>query len=257
MISLSSIPERLKRSATLLCVGLTASVILSGAYQLCVAADAVIALSENPAKLVSDWVALPAASWRPFRGKEDAPIPNMWTVETDGSIHHAPGGNNVWRGGDLVSRETYENFEWEVEWKVGKAANSGLFYRVDETGAHRIFDRCLEHQILDDLGYQNGKAPLTQRTGALYDIVPAASEKLLKTVGEWNITRIVVKGQKIEHWLNGALVMSADLDSPEYTAAYGKLQGGKGKTKDGRLGLQDHGGEVWYGKMRVRRIEVK
>lgn len=242
----------MKQIAVLFSAGLLASVILQGVGSFSVAAESVVA----PAEKTAAWESLPAASWRPFRGKDDAALPKMWTVEADGSLHHSP-GDGSWRGGDLVSKDAYENFEWEVEWKVSKAANSGLFYRVDESGSARIFDRCFEYQVLDDIGFHNGKAPNEHRTGALYDNIPAPAEKPLKAVGEWNTTRIVVKGQKIEHWLNGTLLLSADLESPEYKEKNARKQGARGKLNNGRLGLQDHGGEVWYRNIRVRRIDAK
>ncbi len=217
------------------------------------------AFAQDAAPKEKDWTPLPAAAWHWNNHKKADGFAKVWTVEADGTLHHAP-GDGSWHQGDLISDDgTYGNFELELEWKVGKTANSGIFYRIKDN-QHMPWESGFEHQILDDLGFKDGKADPKHRTGAFYSVIAASDQKELKPVGEWNKTRIVADGKHIEHWLNGKCIVKLDLDSPEYKAALAKSEWrsntAKGAAPNGFLGLQDHGGEVWYKNIRVRKLEA-
>jgi Domain of Unknown Function (DUF1080) len=187
-----------------------------------------------------------SAGWRGFRAKE---FPAKgWTVES-GALHHAAGAG----GGDIVTVDEYGDFELRFEWKVGPGANSGILYRVgeDEDAAWRTGP---EYQILDDDKHADGKEAKSSAASmyALYE--PAG--KQLKPVGEFNEGGIVVRGGRIEHWLNGTRVVSCDLGGPgpaaKIAASKFKDMPGFAKRAEGRIALQDHGDDVWYRNIRIR-----
>jgi opacity protein-like surface antigen len=192
------------------------------------------------------------AKWRGFK-QPDFPAKG-WSV-AGGTLHFAKGSG----GGDLVTREEYASFELEFDWKVTAGANSGVIYRVKEN-----FDAPWhtgpEYQVLDDAQHGDGKNPKTSAS-ALYALIAANAAKATKPVGDWNSGRIVLRGSKLEHWLNGQQVVATDLASPEFA----KLVAGSkfkdlprfAKEASGHICLQDHGDEVWYRNVRIRRLESK
>lgn len=203
------------------------------------------------------WTPLPSSAWRWYGHKKEEGLPSMWSVEADGSLHRAP-GNGAWQKGDLITNEgSLHHFELELEWKVGKTANSGILYRIKD-GQSQPSQSGFEYQILDDIGFKNGKSQPFHRAGALYAILSANDQKVLKPVEEWNTTRIVAHGSRLKHWLNGQCVLRVDLSSPEFQATYAKSQWkgnpSKGAIPNGFIALQDHGGEVWYRNIRVKKL---
>ena len=212
--------------------------------------------ADAPAKSEA-WTPLPANTWHWYGHKKEEGIPKVWTVEPDGSLHHAP-GNGSWGKQDLVSDDAgYQNFVLEFDWKVGNSANSGVFYRIKDNQP-MPWTSGFEHQILDDDGFKGGKETAIHRCGALYSIIAPNDQKALKPVGEWNTSRIVADGKHLEHWLNGKCIVRVDLDSPEYKKAFAnsewKGDPAKGAAPNGCIGLQDHGGEVWYRNIRVQEL---
>jgi len=188
--------------------------------------------------------------WRAFK-REGFPDKG-WKIE-DGTLKTIPGGDEV----DIVTKEKYDNFVLMLEWKVSPGANSGIMYRVsEEFGA--AWHTGAEYQVLDDSKHADGKNPKTS-AGSLYALI-APQDKELKPVGEWNRTRILVRGSHVEHWLNGKKVVEFELGSPETTAL---IAGSKFKdmpkfTKEatGHIVLQHHHDEVWFRNIRVRKISA-
>lgn len=172
-----------------------------------------------------------------------------WTF-SDGVLHLASGG----AGGDLLSRATYEDFELRFEWQVGEASNSGVKIRVpqDAPGQPRIGP---EYQVLDDEGHANGRTPNTS-AGALYGVV-APTDKPVAPPGSFRRGRILARGDRIEHWLDGQRVVEVDAGSPEFAAAvaaskFAKVDGfARGA---GHILLQDHGDEVWFRRVFLRDL---
>ena len=116
-----------------------------------------------------------------------------WEV-ADGTIHL---DTSAGRGGNLITDREYGDFELLFEWKNSEGGNNGIKYRVKDFDGRVL--GC-EYQIIDDERNKNLRP--TQRTGALYDIYEPSADDLLKPVGEFNLGRIVVCGNRIEHWLN-------------------------------------------------------
>lgn len=167
-----------------------------------------------------------------------------WVVE-DGVLHRKT------KGGDLFSDKEYGDFTLVWEWKVGKAGNSGLKYRVQSYPSKGMLG--LEYQMLDDQNHPDAKNGTTHQTAALYDFFPASADKKLNPVGEWNTSKLVQKGTHIEHWLNGAKVLDVDTASEAFKTALAaskfKNVPGFSANPKGKLMIQDHGDEVWVRKM--------
>lgn len=200
-----------------------------------------------------------AQEWRPlfngtdlssWRGYKDTPAPTKWRVE-DGAIALGAEGS----GGDLVTSEAFGDFELELEWKVSEGGNSGIMYFVQELGAAPYtWSTGPELQVLDDARHPDGKLE-SHRAGALYDMI-APSKPTAKPVGEWNKVRIVVRGGRIEHWLNGEKVVDTQYGDAHWkgliAASKFKSMPDFAKVPRGRIALQDHGDKVWFRNIRIR-----
>lgn len=157
----------------------------------------------------------------------------------------------------VVTPRGYTDFELEVDWKASPGANGGIFYRVVEDPAHdKPWHTGLEYQLLDDENHPEGKID-THRAGDLFDLISGA-RGLVRPALAWNHSRIVVRGTRIEHWLNGQRVLQADTASPEWRALIGAS-----KYRDlvsfarpvpGHVILQDHGDRLWFKSIRIREL---
>lgn len=189
--------------------------------------------------------------WQALGGK---PFPAKgWTV-VDGALHHAKGGG----GGDIVTVDSFSDFELTWEWKIGEGGNSGLKYNLPDPAKGVGF----EYQLLDDEKHPDAKLHDGTRTsGSLYDVIAAPASKKLNPVGEWNASRIVVKANHAEHWLNGVKTVEFDMgsDTLKTAIAASKFKGNPAfgvKTKSPIL-LQDHGDEVSIRAMKIRPAAAK
>ncbi len=192
------------------------------------------------------------ASTEHFRGYRADAFPAQGWAVIDGSLRRVPG---EW-GGDIVTREQYADFEFVCEWLVTPGGNSGVIYRcTEDRGAS--WETGLEMQILDDHAHRDGSQPDT-RAGALYDLVPC-SEDVVKPAGAWNEARIIARGPHIQHFLNGVKVVDIRLDSDEYRKAHANSKWTQmpdfATRRKGHIALQDHGDEVWFRNIRVRRLD--
>ena len=159
-------------------------------------------------------------------------------------------------GGDVVTKEEFENFELELEWRISPGGNSGLFYNVQEDGYQEIWHTAPEMQILDDDGHPDGRIP-SHRAGANYDLqVPKYT--VTKPVGTYNRSRLVVNRGHVEHWLNGRKLAEYQLWSDEWEAMVKASKFADlpayGRAKSGRIGLQDHGDRVWFRNIKIREL---
>jgi hypothetical protein len=201
----------------------------------------------------------PAGEWRPlfdggsldaWRGYRRDGVPEGWRV-VDGAI------TRVAAAGDLVTRETFADFELTLDWLVAPGGNSGIMYRVTEE-ARESYQSGPEMQVLDDAGHPDGRSRLTA-AGAVYGLYPAPVG-VVRPAGEWNTVRIVVRGRHVEHWLNGVAVASYELGSPDWEArvAASKFREWPryGRAAAGHIALQDHGDPVAYRDIRIRTIST-
>lgn len=172
-----------------------------------------------------------------------------WSVK-DG-IMFSNGGN-----GDIVTDSEFENFELEVEWKINKGGNSGVFYYVQEEKQYKyLWHTGPEFQIIDDESYP-GSLLEKQKTGSCSDVLPP-TKLASHAPGEWNYARIIVFNGNVEHWLNGELVLRYSMDSEFWKDA---VKGSKfsdldyAKVRKGRIGLQDHGSPIYFRKIRIHEL---
>lgn len=170
------------------------------------------------------------------------PIRRGWEL-VDGTIHLSPSGSRV---GDIVTAIDYADFELEFQWKIAAGGNSGIKYRVRDFDGQVLG---LKYQICDDSVPGDGDSS-NKSTGAIYDLYEPNHDKVLNPPGQFNRGKIVVRGNSIEHWLNGQLIVTAQIGSSEWyrRKANSKFSNvdGFGENRQGKIMLTDHGSEVWY-----------
>lgn len=180
-----------------------------------------------------------------WRGYMQQDLPAGWQA-VDGAI------TRVDRGGDIITVQRFRNFELSLEWKVEPGGNSGIFYRGIE-GPEQLYHSAPEMQVLDDERHPDGRSPLTS-AGSDYGLYPAPGGAV-KPAGEWNVARIVVRDNHVEHWLNGTKVVEYELSGADWTqrVAVGKFAQWPdyGKAPEGFIGLQDHGDRVAFRSIKI------
>lgn len=192
-----------------------------------------------------------------FKGYQLDGFPDVWKVK-DGTLRTVTGGKNL----DLLTREKYKNFELEFEWNALNGGNGGVFFHVQEAikqqsgnGNSANWLVNYEMQLLDDVNFWD-KEP-KRSAGALYDLI-APKNKQLNAVGEFNLSRLIVNGTKVEHWLNGNKVVEYEMDSPALNELISKSKFKNipdfAKSKDGHIQFQHHGQEMWFKNIRIRRL---
>lgn len=187
-------------------------------------------------------------------GKQTAPSTG-WTVE-DGILTVNKKGEK--RGGDIITKYQYSDFDLCFDFRLTKGANSGIkyFFTQYEKGG---WLGC-EFQVLDDDNHPDAKLGRdgNRKTASLYDVIPAG-KKQMNPVGEWNRGRVVAKGSKVTHYLNGKKIISFDRKSDAYKQAWqlSKFKDSKpifGDVKEGYILIQDHVDEVSFKDMKIRKL---
>jgi hypothetical protein len=203
-----------------------------------------------------------------WRGLGYDTVPSAhWKIEggmihklADGQVPRLPDGQPA-AGGDLMTRDTFRDFELKWEWKISRAGNSGVKYNVSEeismANAPNHAALGFEYQMLDDSLHEDNKVP-SHRAGALYDLIPPNANKILTPVGQWNDSRIVFRGNHGEHWLNGQKIVEFELgtllmDSLLAKSKYRDIKGFADK-RAGHIVLQDHVDEVFFRNIKIRRL---
>lgn len=179
-------------------------------------------------------------------------LPKGWRVEGDTLTYDPRGGE----GGDIMTKAEYESFELRLEWKISPGGNSGVMYRVNDS-LDIAWLTGPEMQVLDNARHPDGRNPLTS-AGAVYAMYPA-DQKAANGANQWNEVRLVVRGSDVEHWLNGKRMAKYTFGSPEWEQLYknSKFKDMKdyGRMKTGHLVLQDHGDQVWYRNIRIKKLD--
>ena len=182
-----------------------------------------------------------------FRGYKMDTMPSGWRI-ADGTLTKDASVE------DIVTRDQFGNFELELDWKLSPSGNAGIFYRANEKNA-KVYMSGPEYQLLDDARHPDGKSRLTS-AAADYGLYPSPAG-IVKPANEWNATRIVVRGNHVEHWLNGQKVVEYELGSPDWET---KVKASKfndwkdyGQEKVGHVAIQgDHTGALAIRNVRIR-----
>lgn len=209
-------------------------------------------LSENEIK--NGWQLLfngkNLGGWKAFQAKQIS----GWKV-IDGILYNSGVGSD--HGGDIITKDKFQNFELYLEWKIASKSNSGVFFHVNEKIGKAIYESAPEYQLLDDKGWPE-KLRDNQYSGANYGMHPPQNA-VVKDLKDWNQSRIIVDGKHVQHFLNGNKIVDYNLWDADWNM---KKQKGKwkdypyyGLAKKGNIGLQDHGGMVQFRNIKIRVIK--
>ncbi len=184
--------------------------------------------------------------WRGY--KKPGPPASGWVVENDSLklVYKS-------KPGDLITVEKFGDYQLQWEWRISPKGNNGIKYLVSE-------ERSApgpEYQMIDDATAEQPK----HSTASLYDILPPRADKPVREPGQWNASRLVVRGRHVEHWLNGKKVLEYELESPALKAAIAQSKfknvEGFDRKIQGHILLTDHNDEVWYRNIKIRPLTVK
>lgn len=196
--------------------------------------------------------------WRQCNG--DA-MPANWTIEDNAMKVFLGEGKKEGQGanGDILfGDKKFTNFELSIDWKAGDKANSGIFHNVREVPGKPIYFAAPEVQVLDNENASDNKID-SHLAGSLYDMIPA-DPKTVNPAGEWNTIVIKVDNGNVTHTMNGTKVLSYTLWTPEWdhlvqNSKFKNFPGfTEGISKEGYIGLQDHGYSVWFRNIKIREL---
>lgn len=203
-----------------------------------------------------------------WRGAYQTTFPTTGWKVVDGELRgELVNGAESGDAGDIVTLKKYRNFELLFDWKLGKGGNSGVKYFIEErqpnaarpkpaTGSQAGY----EYQLIDDANYlYNGQhLPQDLKTGSIYDVIPA--EKPDVQVGVWHTSRIVVRADQIEHWLDGKQILTADRTSDAFKTGVADSKfrdyAGFARIPEGHILLQDHGHSVAFKNIKIKKITL-
>jgi hypothetical protein len=193
--------------------------------------------------------------WRGYQKPDVAGL--RWQAEGDGCLGvPAKDGRDTKGALDMVTRKQFQDFELTWEWRISAGGNSGLKYLVLEDRPAALGH---EYQMIDDDKHPDAaKREGRRRTGALYDVLPAPAAKP-RPVGEFNQSRLVVKGTQVDRWLNGTHILSYQLGSDTLRKAIADSKfkdiPGFDQPKRAHILLQDHGAGICFRNVKVRELE--
>ena len=191
--------------------------------------------------------------WRGYN-KRDA-TSTRWKVEDGLLTIPQTGAGDTHGREDLITDATFEQFDLRWEWKISQGGNSGVKYFVLEDRPDAIGH---EYQMIDDERHPDAKIGPHRQTAAFYDVFPA-HDRPMKPAGEWNTSEVIVKGKHVTHMLNGKDVLEYDLDSPALMAQIEKSKfkgiARFGHPQNGHILVQDHGDQVWFRKIEIKRLK--
>lgn len=179
-----------------------------------------------------------------------------WVV-ADGALTLKEGPDGTMDGGDIMTKDQYENYEFSIDWKISECGNSGIIFNVVEDEKYeRTYHTGPEMQVLDNTCHPDAKIH-THRAGDLYDMI-ACSEEVVNPAGEWNHVLIRINKGESTFTLNGTEVVSFTMfdDGWNKMIAESKFKDmpGFGKYKKGHIALQDHSDEVSYKNIKIKKL---
>ncbi len=216
------------------------------------------------------WDGKTTDGWRSASGKD---FPKQtWQIKDGEWIVQSSGDGESQAGGDIITRKKFSSFELTVDFKLTTNCNSGIKYfvhpdigPVTTTGGKTATGSAIgyEFQILDDERHPDAKLGRNgdRKLGSLYDLLPAAENKKVNPIGEWNTARILVRGNHAEHWLNGVKILEYDRTSPEFKADFAQSKfkdiPGFPTWTDGNILLQEHGSQVYFRNLKIRPLSAQ
>jgi hypothetical protein len=187
-------------------------------------------------------------------------VGKAWNI-SDGALHLDVVNKKDWpkdESKDILTNEEYDDFNLKADWKLAKKGNSGIIFYVHEDKAkyHNTYETGLEMQVLDNAGHPDAKIP-KHRAGDLYDLISSSSEPV-KPAEEWNHAEIMCKNGKLDFFLNGVHIVATQLwnDNWKKMVANSKFKSMPdfGTFKKGKVALQEHGEEVWFKNIKIRKL---
>lgn len=207
-----------------------------------------------------------------WRGYDRTDVPAAWTVD-DGAIHIKGSGEGeagAKDGGDLVFAHKFKNYELQMEWKVAKGSNSGILYMIQEVEGQPSYISSPECQVLDNANHPDAKLGHdgNRQSSSLYDMIPAKPQNS-KPYGQWNKVSIISYKGTVVHNQNGENVVEYHLWTPQWKEmldnskfskekwplAYELLLNCGGDNREGLIGLQDHGDDVWFRNIKIKELD--
>ncbi len=179
-----------------------------------------------------------------------------WKID-DGALFLDTKNKTAGQGGDLVTNEEFENYHLKLDWKISKGGNSGIIFNVHEDPKYNAtYSTGPEMQVIDNDGHADAKN-IKHRAGDLYDL-KASSKENVKAVGEWNTAEIILNNGKLDLIQNGETVVSTTMwdDNWKQMVAGSKFKTWPGFAiyKSGKIALQDHGNDVWFKNISIKRL---
>ena len=207
-----------------------------------------------------------------WRGYNKTKVPGKWTIDDNAIKFNGTGGGEAQEadGGDLVFAHKLKNFELAFDWKVAKASNSGVFILIQEVEGQPSYISSPEYQILDNENHPDAVATSNgnRKSASLYDMIPANPQNA-KPFGEWNTGKIICFKGSIFHFQNGEKVLEYHLWTKEWIdmlqaskfsqeawpLAFELLSKCGGPKREGLIGFQDHGDDVWFKNIRIKLLD--
>ncbi|MFT7269520.1 MAG: hypothetical protein ACJAXB_002825 [Candidatus Endobugula sp.] len=212
------------------------------------------------ADTTSAWISL--FNGEDFDGWEmygEEPIMGEWAV-IDGAIvcNQGLGENNSGFNRSIMTTQDFENFEFELEYKIAKGGNSGIFYHVVESPEFgHDYMTGPEYQVLDD-EFSRSESEAYKMAASNYSMHAALETKKPNPFMEWNKVKIVYNNGHVEHWLNDEKVVEFEEGDEAYKGILAESKWANtpsyAASETGRFSLQNHGDEVYYKNIRVRPL---
>ena len=232
--------------------------------------DTKVELSSLKKNAKGAYILFDGTSLNGWRGYDQSAMPKDWQIVDGNLVLSAKKEGESTGRGDVIFDQEFKNFELELEWKVSKGANSGIFFLAKETPGKPIYISAPEYQVLDNENHPDAKLGVdgNRKSASLYDMIPAKPQNA-KPYGEWNSTKIVVKDGQVQHWQNGVKVVQYSLwdqswvdmlqkskfSEAKWPDAFALLKNVGGEKHQGLIGLQDHGDEVAFRNITVKVLK--
>ncbi|NDV58260.1 DUF1080 domain-containing protein [Bacteroides sp. 519] len=194
-------------------------------------------------------------------------VTDKWIIE-DGALKFD--SKKAGKGGEIIFGHRFKNFELELEWKISKGGNSGVLYMIQEIPGQYAVASAPEAQVLDNANHPDAKMGKdgNRQATSLYDLI-AAKPQNAKPYGKWNKVKIRVDNGTVTHFQNGKKVVEYTLWTPEWIEmlenskfkvtewedAYYLMTNCGGINREGYIGFQDHGDDVWFRNIKVKMLD--